>query len=159
MKIQLALLGLSLGGMLMMWLEPQPIKKLGFAVWTLPLLAMPFMPQTHFWDFGLWIIWGWLTLAAGIVLALWAQMTMSASAGLVTSGPYKFMRHPKYLGFIFIYIGLSWIMSAIYSFYLCVLVIPMIWIEAYLEDKFILEKEFGEQFRKYKQETGMFWFK
>lgn len=159
MKIQLMLLAISLLGMLMMWQKPAICKKAGLYFWMLSLWVMPFMPQPHFWDFNLWIMWGVLTLLAGVILAACAELTRSREKGLVTSGPYKYMRHPKYLGFIFVYIGLCWIRSAIYSFYLCVLVIPMIWIQAYLEDRFILERQYGVQFIKYKRATGMFWFK
>ncbi len=72
---------------------------------------------------------------------------------LVTSGPFKFIRHPQYLSQILIDIGgaiatLSFILAPI-----AIIQIPFLFMRAAFEDK-LLEKHFGESFRSYKKKTG-----
>lgn len=72
---------------------------------------------------------------------------------LVTSGPFKFIRHPQYLSQILIDLGgamatLSFILAPI-----AIIQIPFLFMRAAFEDK-LLEKHFGESFRSYKKKTG-----
>lgn len=72
---------------------------------------------------------------------------------LVTSGPFKFIRHPQYLSQILIDIGgtiatLSFILAPI-----AIIEIPFLFMRAAFEDR-LLEKHFGENFRSYKKKTG-----
>lgn len=74
---------------------------------------------------------------------------------LITSGPFKFVRHPQYLSQFFMDLGgaaatLSFILTP-----LALIQIPFLFLRASLEDKF-LEKHFGENFRSYKKKSGMF---
>lgn len=78
---------------------------------------------------------------------------------LIASGPYQFVRHPQYLGLIFIYVGWWWWWSAVYAFYFGMFILVLIWIQAYFEEKFILERQFGRQYQEYRREIGMFWIK
>ena len=74
---------------------------------------------------------------------------------LITTGPYKLVRHPQYLSQFLLDIGGA---AAILSFILAPLAliqIPFLFLRASLEDK-ILEKHFGENFRNYKKKSGMF---
>lgn len=72
---------------------------------------------------------------------------------LVTSGPFKFIRHPQYLSQMLIDIGgaiatLSFILAPI-----VIIEIPFLFMRAAFEDR-LLEKHFGENFRSYKKKTG-----
>ena len=74
---------------------------------------------------------------------------------LITTGPYKLVRHPQYLSQFLLDIGgaaatLSFILAP-----LALIQIPFLFLRASLEDK-ILEKHFGENFRNYKKKSGMF---
>jgi protein-S-isoprenylcysteine O-methyltransferase Ste14 len=74
---------------------------------------------------------------------------------LVTSGPFKFVRHPQYLSQFLLDIGgaaatLSFILAP-----LALIQIPFLFLRASFEDK-ILDKHFGENFRNYKKKSGMF---
>jgi len=133
----------------------------------LPLVT-PFFDQPRFaLDYFWWWVAGFITIGLGIALIVWAQRAIgkvftniSATPEiLVTSGPYQFFRHPVYLGLIFIFIGWWWIWSAVYAFYCGMLILAVIWAQGYLEEKLTLEKKFGDQYREYKKETGMFWVK
>ena len=61
--------------------------------------------------------------------------------------------------YLFVFVGWWWVWAAVYSFYFGMFILALIWLQAYLEEKFILEKQFGDQYRGYKQQTGMFWIK
>ncbi len=73
---------------------------------------------------------------------------------LITSGPFKIIRHPQYLSQFLLDLGAA---AATLSFILAPLAliqIPFLFMRASLEDK-LLEKHFGENFRSYKKKTGM----
>lgn len=73
---------------------------------------------------------------------------------LVTSGPFKMIRHPQYISQFLVDAGgalgtLSFILAP-----LAFVLLPFLVMRASLEDK-LLEKHFGEIFRSYKKKTGM----
>jgi protein-S-isoprenylcysteine O-methyltransferase Ste14 len=114
--------------------------------------------------------WKWAGMAAillGLVILFWAKKAMGnvmakvvdGPKELVASGPYQYLRHPIYLSLIFIFVGWWWIWAAVYTFYFGMFILTMIWLHAYFEEKYILEKLFGDKFRQYKENTGMFWVK
>ncbi|MFC1511228.1 methyltransferase family protein [Candidatus Margulisiibacteriota bacterium] len=130
-------------------------RSFGFVVfYLLPLLSVfssqPRFDLDHFW----WRIAGVVFILLGLGLAVWTRKSQR-----MTSGPYKFVRHPLYLSVILIYVGWWWIWSAVYGFYFGLIILALIWLQAYLEEKFILEQEFGDQYREYRRQTGMFWIK
>lgn len=74
------------------------------------------------WLFGPGITpWGFLVAALGFALAVWAGVTMGHSlspfprpprdAELVDRGPYRFLRHPIYVGGVLFFAGLSLVFS------------------------------------------------
>jgi len=73
---------------------------------------------------------------------------------LITSGPFKFVRHPQYLSQVLVDFGgavatLSYILAP-----LALIQIPIMFLRAFFEDK-LLEKHFGENFRSYKKKSGL----
>jgi protein-S-isoprenylcysteine O-methyltransferase Ste14 len=51
-------------------------------------------------------------MAAGVLIGIWAKLTLrrsfalaAANRGVVQSGPYSFVRHPIYAGYMLVYIG------------------------------------------------------
>ena len=72
---------------------------------------------------------------------------------LVTSGPFKIVRHPQYLSQILLDLGAT---AATLSFILvpfAIIQIPFLFMRASLEDK-LMEKHFGENFKNYKSKSG-----
>ena len=72
---------------------------------------------------------------------------------LITSGPFKIVRHPQYLSQFLMDLGgaaatLSFVLAPI-----ALLQIPFLFMRASLEDK-LLEKHFGESFKDFKKKTG-----
>lgn len=55
---------------------------------------------------------GTVLMFAGLLLSIWAKLSLrrsfgmaAANRGAVISGPYRFVRHPMYAGYIIVYVG------------------------------------------------------
>jgi protein-S-isoprenylcysteine O-methyltransferase Ste14 len=92
---------------------------------------------------------GWAVAAVGLVLAVWAGVTMGSSlspfprpprhAELVDRGPFRFLRHPIYVGGVLFFAGLSLVFS-VYGLALTA-VLAAFWIaKARLEERHLLER-------------------
>jgi protein-S-isoprenylcysteine O-methyltransferase Ste14 len=72
---------------------------------------------------------------------------------VVTTGAFRYVRHPLYLASILTYLGLTVSTASLFSFILLV----VIWIFhnyiASYEER-LLETKFGDEYRRYKQKTG-----
>jgi protein-S-isoprenylcysteine O-methyltransferase Ste14 len=88
------------------------------------------------------LLWGGLVAAAGEALRIWAAGHVEKSREVTRSGPYRFTRHPLYLGSSIIGIGIavasaSALVAAIVLGYLGTTIIAAIRAEeAHLRDKF-----------------------
>jgi protein-S-isoprenylcysteine O-methyltransferase Ste14 len=60
---------------------------------------------------------------------------------------------------MFVLVGWWWVFAAVYSFYFGMLVLALLWLQGYFEEKLVLEKKYGSVYLAYKQQTGMFWIK
>lgn len=173
MQLQILLIGLFVVNMVLIWLTV-PTKKfewyratgvLIFAI--IPFLSVFFEQPRFELDFFWWRIAGGIAVVLGFGIAGWARLELKRAGmwandipnKLITTGPYQYVRHPQYLGLVFIWVGWWWGWAAVYAFYFGVFILALTWIEAYLEEKFILERSFGDQFREYRKHAGMFWIK
>lgn len=133
----------------------------------LPLATVFFNQPKFELDYFWWRIAGVIAITLGILLIAWAkrssgQVWLFISAEqeeICRRGPYQFVRQPVYLGVIFVFVGWWWVWAAVYSFYFGMFILMLIWLNACLEEKFILAKKFGEKFEQYRNATGMFWVK
>lgn len=79
--------------------------------------------------------------------------TMPQARRIVKKGPYRFLRHPIYIGIALTFIGLSLITNSKAGFYYALfLVLPLNFIRSKNEEK-VLEEVFGGKYRTYKQKT------
>jgi len=83
-------------------------------------------------------------------------LTLHGPAYFVTSGPYSIVRQPQYIGGIIFIIGWFLIWGGLYSFYILPVLIIFILFQALIEEKYIIEKEFGNEYKEYKKKVGMF---
>jgi protein-S-isoprenylcysteine O-methyltransferase Ste14 len=82
--------------------------------------------------------------------------TMNGTRKLVDTGPYGSIRHPQYTyGFIMI-VGWFLELGALYSLCMLPIISGIINFQALIEEKFRLEKEFGNAYEEFKQPAGMF---
>jgi protein-S-isoprenylcysteine O-methyltransferase Ste14 len=133
------------------------------------LLSLPFSPQPRLYDIGLLlfilgIIIGIIILLFGLIIMILSDKEFhkigtrpdSMPTKLATTGVYSIVRHPQYIGLNLSFLGWSLIWGAIYCLFLIPVVILLNWLQAFLEEKYLLEKLFGDEFRKYKKKVGMF---
>lgn len=100
------------------------------------------------------VIGVWLTLL-GMLLVIIGWHQIHRAKGLVTSGIYRYIRHPQYTGFFLIMTG--WLLH--WETTLTLIMHPILAIMYYLlarkEDQ-DLQKEFGKEYEVYRQKTPMF---
>jgi len=96
----------------------------------------------------------WMTLI-GMLLVFFGWMKIHKSEGLVTSGIYRYIRHPQYTGIFLIITGwlFRWLNPTILIMYPILLI--LYYRLARREEKHVL-KEYGDAYLKYKQSTPMF---
>lgn len=71
---------------------------------------------------------------------------------LITNGIYKISRNPAFLGFDFMYIGLSLLFFNIFNVFISILAIISLHLQILEEEKY-LEKTFKEEYLNYKNKT------
>jgi protein-S-isoprenylcysteine O-methyltransferase Ste14 len=116
-------------------------------------------------SFPIWLRWTGIALAlAGFALLQWAQVTLGNSWSdtprmlkaqtLVTSGPYRFIRHPIYTAFVLI-LGSTLLISANWFLGLTWLGMTLLEVGSRIgfEESLMLEY-FGDQYREYMKKTG-----
>jgi len=75
---------------------------------------------------------------------------------LISTGPYKIVRHPLYASLIWLFIGASMSYYNVFAAIETILIfVPAMTYRAILEEKALTEK-FGNQYINYKQNTGLF---
>ncbi len=141
-------------------------------IWLSPLLGQWNASWQETYDKFLWreslslteVLVGGSLITLGILIEVWGYVVLTRSFGIVpearelkTSGPYRFVRHPVYLG-QFIAQGGVW---------LCFAQLHVVWIAFYvifvalqlyrskLEDR-VLANAFGDEGRQWQERT--FWF-
>jgi len=88
------------------------------------------------------LLWGAIIAGIGELIRIWAAGHVEKSREVTRSGPYRFTRHPLYLGSSIIGIGIvvasaSWLVAAIVLGYLATTITAAIGAEeAHLRDKF-----------------------
>ncbi len=122
-----------------------------------------------------WALLGISVCVVGILLAIYSiiYLGLQKKKGLVSTGPYRYIRHPQYTGFLLLTIGLSgysyWILTntfgmgwrlASLSAKQTVIVIWYMQLGAYILLALIEEsytsKEFGDEFSTYKNNSSFF---
>ena len=106
---------------------------------------------------------GFLLASAGAALIAWSRLHLGAAwslapaadevIGLITSGPYRIVRHPIYLGFLMLAAGQAMAFSSWRAFLiLLVAVAPTFVWRARAEEK-VLNRVLGESFAAYRKVT------
>lgn len=74
-------------------------------------------------------------------------------SGVVSTGAFRYVRHPLYLGSILFYIGLAVSTASLFSLALLVVIFVFYNYIASYEEK-LLDQSFGEPYKVYKKKTG-----
>lgn len=93
----------------------------------------------------------WSVLARGRYATSWE---MPEKHKLVTWGPYRYVRHPAYLAYFTLFIGLPLTQLNLIA------IIPLIAVPGYIQianiEEELLIKRFGEEYQRYQRTTGKF---
>jgi len=119
-------------------------------------LFVPLYTVTHY----PWNIFGVVPLSTGIFLNLAADRSLKkrnttvkpfeASSALVTTGVYRFSRHPMYLGMIFILTGVALLLESL-SPYIIIPIFALLMDRTFISaEESMLGTRFGDEWKKYK---------
>ncbi len=94
-------------------------------------------------------------ILGGIVLLAWGWKKVFYGEGLVTEGPYRFVRHPQYLGLFSIAFGLLVMWPTFPTLLMFPLLVAMYIRLARKEEREMIQR-FGDEYREYMRRVGMF---
>jgi protein-S-isoprenylcysteine O-methyltransferase Ste14 len=142
------------------WISPQeqfivPILQEFQLVFPLLGLITLHIPLLHLILSLVFIIPGaWLGIKGVADLGLEAAETHRASQ-IITTGIYSHIRHPQYLGAVLSYIGITFLVSGLYSLLVTPLVVIINWLLCWKEEKELV-REFGDVYSDYQKQVPMF---
>lgn len=117
------------------------------------VIPFNFLENINYSYFGLIFIFG------GTIIVYWAQKSSSKAGKIKIEessmqgfrfGPYKFIKHPTYLGLFFLALGFSILIESIPSFVLIFITHIFIRFTFIKKEEKILEKKYGDKYLNYK---------
>jgi len=144
------------------------LRPAGAALW-IGIIAYMVNPSTMSWsavELPPAVRWtGALLTALGILLTGWTMPTLGRNLtdtvvtreehSLVTSGPYRWIRHPFYMSMALVSFGAALVAANWFMFVAAVVVFSLIAIRSRVEEE-QLALRFGEPYRDYQRRTGRF---
>lgn len=100
-----------------------------------------------------WFVFGVILILTGITVRLWASGHIKKDKALATDGPYAFVRHPLYVGNIFLGIGFALASGLWWSFPLLIGFLIGFYPPAIRKEDKKLHKLFKEDWEKWHQVT------
>ncbi|WP_413044321.1 methyltransferase family protein [Pseudomonas sp. YJ42] len=104
---------------------------------------------------------GWVSIAVGIVLMLWAALTMfrqrttinpyGKPSSLLQIGPFRFSRNPIYLADTLIYCGIGLLLNSLWPWLLLPLLIRCMQRTVIVHEEHLLTRTFGDEYRAYRR--------
>ena len=140
----------------------------GLIIW-ISVVAYILYPAAVSWSliiFPSWVVWiGAAASAVSVLLLVWMfnslgknitdSVTIRNEHSLVTSGPYRYIRHPLYVFGALLFLSISLIMG---SWFIPLVGIPIYAILIYrtgIEEEMLTER-FGNKYTQYMERTGRF---
>ena len=91
----------------------------------------------------------------GMLLRAWAAGILHKQNLLATAGPYAIVRHPLYLGSLFMALGFCLLLAEVENFVALLLVAAILYIPKIRGEERTLAQKFGSQWQAYKAKTYM----
>jgi protein-S-isoprenylcysteine O-methyltransferase Ste14 len=116
------------------------------------------------WPQGLWPFWvGAAVMVAGLGFAVWARehlgrnwsssVTIKQDHELITSGPYRVVRHPIYTGILAGMLGTAIALSQVRGFIAVALIFLAFWFKLSIEERW-MRSQFGDTYTTYAHQTA-----
>jgi protein-S-isoprenylcysteine O-methyltransferase Ste14 len=141
------------------WTGPFLVIALGYVFVRVGFLHGPWMNRLLWQRTLLTGLLGDAMALAGLAVMLWARVTLGRnwSGGvvlkedheLVTSGPYRFVRHPIYSGLLLLLLGWAVWRGRTVGFVGLAVLLVLFWIKARAEEQLMIQ-HFGDAYRSYK---------
>ncbi len=138
------------------WISPQ-------ARFTVPILSnlsisIPFVdfsiPALHLIIFAPFFIWGIWYGIKGVEETTLQTAETHRPDKIITTGIYSTVRHPQYFGGLLAHVGISFLFSALFSLVSTALILLIIYIISWKEEKELI-REFGNEYEVYKKRVPM----
>ncbi len=155
----------AIGGKAARRVEGMPSRMLRVTLWigALGILMVDRLPlpwlYREFYRPGLVGFWAGASLTlAGLFFAVWARrhlgtnwsrsVTLKKGHELITSGPYRMVRHPIYTGLLAGFLGMAVAIGQVRGVLAFLLVLAALWMKWRLEEQWMRE-EFGQTYADY----------
>jgi len=138
------------------WISPQPrfsIPILGDLSVLLPVVNFPIPLLNLIICIPFLIPGAWLAIKAVKETTLKVAETHRTEK-IVTTGVYSIVRHPQYLGGLLAHLGISLLLSALYSLLFTSLMLVLIYLISKKEEQELI-REFGKEYERYKKKVPM----
>ena len=114
-------------------------------------------PESVKWD--IFVSVAFVVMIIGLALRTWAiytlgnyftmHLSIQKEHKIIRSGPYKYFRHPSYVGAFLTYVGAPILLHSWFSLIAAAIILPIAWLRRiYYEEKLLIE-EFGEEYKSY----------
>jgi protein-S-isoprenylcysteine O-methyltransferase Ste14 len=140
-------------------------QRLGIMFGMIAAVGLPFLPVFRFLNFTPGLIVGSIGLTiciTGWVFFVWARQNLGSNWSgnvsiqegqeLITSGPYRYLRHPMYSGGLVACIGSAIVVGGLFIFLLILLTPVFVW-RSSAEDT-LMEQQFPSEYPAYKKRTN-----
>ncbi len=127
-------------------------------------LSVSFIQKWKFYSYAAFLKYtGFAILLTGFLIAIWALLHLKGGVAgfvepktdfLVRDGPYRYIRHPVYLGTFLMLLGSVFVLKSIPGLVLLFIVyLPLLITRARMEEKELLKK-FGKEWEEHRRKTG-----
>ncbi|MDH5440986.1 MAG: isoprenylcysteine carboxylmethyltransferase family protein [Candidatus Bathyarchaeota archaeon] len=138
-----------------LWVSPQPKFMIPiFSDLSIPIAGFP-VPVLHLViSLPLVLFGAWIAIRGVAAVGFDVAETHRAPKRLATKGVYGIVRHPQYLGWILSHLGVSFLLSVLYSMLFTPVLIVLIYLISRKEEDELV-KEFGREYEKYRKKVPM----
>jgi protein-S-isoprenylcysteine O-methyltransferase Ste14 len=140
---------------------PSMVRLVVMASWFVTILDFVFLRKGAYPPLPISVL-GLILLTLGLGIVLIGRRTLGKyfstevrflpDQKLVTTGVYRYIRHPLYLGQILLFSSIPLIFSSLYGFLISLIVIPLFLHRIAIEEKAMTER-FGENYTIYSERT------
>lgn len=138
------------------WISPQPKFRIPFIqeiLITIPFINSPISVFNFIISVPLFLLGAWSGIVGLKEVTLKVAETHKPEK-VITTGIYSKIRHPQYFGAIISHFGISILLSSFYSLLTTPLIILLIYLMSWKEEKELI-REFGKEYEDYKKGVPM----